>query len=152
MGEKKPRMDASTKAEVRQRVLPDDHFEFRDDDVGNRVDAEHDFRPVLGWREARLRREFAHIYPCLVPDVWELAAIVVDKVLAWRLQQRRGLVGRDRVLDPRHFDLRGSFQAVTTTSLEQYRDRRRWMGAQDAALAGTQFRGETKDVAASYLA
>jgi hypothetical protein len=130
MCEKKPRIVASTKAQVRQRVLPDDHFDFRDGDVASRVDAEPESRPVLRGREARLRSEYAHVYPCLVPDVWELAAIVVDKVLAWQLQQRRGLVDRDRVLDPRHFDFRGSFEAVKgargATPLEKYRDRRRW--------------------------
>ncbi len=108
MSEKQPDIDPFTKANVRQRVLSDDHFEFRDGDAATPVLAQHGHKPVPQCRQARLRPECAHIYPCLVPDIWELAAVVVEKVIAWRLQQRRGLVERARVLDPRHFDFRDS--------------------------------------------
>jgi len=110
VGEKKPDIVAFTQGNLRPRVLPDDHFEFRGGGAatpgGERAQQKHP--PMPRAREARLRPEHAEIYPCLIPDVWELAAVVVEKVMAWQLQQRRGLVDRDRVLDPRHFDFRES--------------------------------------------
>jgi hypothetical protein len=108
VSEKQPDIDPFTKANVRHRVLSDDHFEFRDGDAATPVLAQHEHKPVPQCRQARLRPEYAHIYPCLVPDIWELAAVVVEKVIAWRLQQRRGLMERAQVLDPRHFDFRDS--------------------------------------------
>jgi hypothetical protein len=38
-------------------------------------------------REARLRPEFAALYPPLVPDTWETAAEMGAKVLLWQVQQ-----------------------------------------------------------------
>jgi hypothetical protein len=83
-------------ADGRSRVLADDHFEFR----GSALQSPR--------REARLRLEYARVYPCLNPGLWELAAVVTEKVTAWRLQQRRALLDRDRVLDPQHFEFRES--------------------------------------------
>jgi hypothetical protein len=83
-------------ADSRSRVLSDDHFEFR-------VSALQSHR-----REARLRSEHARVYPCLTPDLWELAAVVTEKVTAGRLQRHRALLDRDRVLDPQHFEFRNS--------------------------------------------
>jgi hypothetical protein len=111
VSENPPDIDPVPKANVRNRVLPDHHFEFRGGAaVPMREPAQHQDQPVLRSREARLRSEYAHIYPGLIPGIWELAAVVVEKVIAWRLQLRRGLVDRDRVLDPRHFDFRGSYR------------------------------------------
>ncbi|HZA97944.1 MAG TPA: hypothetical protein VE399_04150 [Gemmatimonadales bacterium] len=113
MSEKKPEIIAPTKVNVRPRELSDEHFEFRGgggampDDYPRPKD-----QPVPLAREARLRPEYSQFYPCLVPNMWELAAIVVEKVIAWRLQQRRGLVDRDRVLDPRHFEFRDRQRAA----------------------------------------
>ena len=106
MSEKKPEIVACTKAEVRYRVLSDDHFEFRGGDAASPVHPQYKDQPTPRCREARLRPEHAHIYPCLIPEIWEPASAVVEKVIAWRLQQRRGLTERDRVLNPRHFDFR----------------------------------------------
>jgi hypothetical protein len=83
-------------ADSRSRVLADDHFEF----WGSALQTPR--------REARLRLEYAPVYPCLNPGLWELAAVVTEKVTAWRLQQRRALLDRDRVLDPQHFEFRDS--------------------------------------------
>jgi hypothetical protein len=59
-------------------------------------------------REARLRPEFAQSYPTLNPDMWESAAVLTEKVIAWRLQHDVGGLFRwDRVLNPEHFEFRG---------------------------------------------
>ena len=107
MDAKKPDNLAFSKENPRCRILPDDHFEFRGGGTPLPVwKRARDQYPQMPVREARLRPEHAGIYPCLTPDVWELAAVVAEKVIAWQLQQRRGLVDRDRVLDPQHFDFR----------------------------------------------
>jgi hypothetical protein len=59
-------------------------------------------------REARLRPEFAHLYPALEPDRWAPAAMMADRVVAWLLRQPdRGYVAPERVLKSEHFDFRG---------------------------------------------
>jgi hypothetical protein len=58
-------------------------------------------------REARLRPEFAHLYPSIAADQWELAAVMADRV-AWLLRRpNAGRVATDRVLPPEHFEFRG---------------------------------------------
>ena len=39
-------------------------------------------------REARLKPEFAELYPPLVPGIWETAAEMGAKVLLWQVQQQ----------------------------------------------------------------
>ena len=59
-------------------------------------------------REARLRPEYAHLYPMLVPGAWDAAALTADKVAAIRLQQLADTyVLHDRVLPEAHFEFRG---------------------------------------------
>jgi len=59
-------------------------------------------------REARLRPEFAHLYPPLDPGRWEPAALLADRVVAWLLRQPdRGFVAPERVLRSEHFEFRG---------------------------------------------
>jgi hypothetical protein len=66
-------------------------------------------REQPGLREARLRPEFAAQYPYLTPGVWELAAVLSDRVLANVLARPGGrFISRDRALDPAHFEFRGS--------------------------------------------
>jgi len=84
--EKNPEIVTFTKTELRPRVLSDEHFEFRD------VEAQD----VPRYREARLRPEYEHLYPWLIPSVWHPAAVVVEKAVFWAHQQRRGLVAGDR--------------------------------------------------------
>jgi hypothetical protein len=61
-----------------------------------------------GIREARLRAEFAHLYPALEPGRWEVAARMADQVVAWLLRQPdRGYVAPERVLRSEHFEFRG---------------------------------------------
>ena len=60
-------------------------------------------------RHARLRPEFAALYPALEPDVWMTAAEAGAKVLFWQLQQAgTSALGR-RILEAAHFDFRGGW-------------------------------------------
>lgn len=61
-------------------------------------------------REARLRPEYAHLYPGQRAGVWEVAAVVVDRIVAARLLGG-GLAMRGRVLSDSHFDFRGGMDA-----------------------------------------
>jgi hypothetical protein len=59
-------------------------------------------------REARVRPEFAHLYPMLEPGAWAAAALVAEKVAAIRLLQLADTyVYHDRVLTDAHFEFRG---------------------------------------------
>jgi hypothetical protein len=59
-------------------------------------------------REARLRPEFAHLYPPLEPGRWEPAALLADRVVAWLLRQpNRGYLAPERALRSEHFEFRG---------------------------------------------
>jgi hypothetical protein len=59
-------------------------------------------------REARLKAEFAHLYPPLEPGRWESAALLADRVVAWLVRQpNRGYVAPERVLRSEHFEFRG---------------------------------------------
>ena len=59
-------------------------------------------------REARVRTEFAHLYPMLVAGAWAPAALVAEKVAAVRLLQLADTyVLHDRVLTDAHFEFRG---------------------------------------------
>jgi hypothetical protein len=59
-------------------------------------------------REARLRPEFADLYPTLTPGQWEPAARIAEVVLARiLLLQISETPLPDRVLDERHFEFRG---------------------------------------------
>jgi hypothetical protein len=57
-------------------------------------------------REARLKPEFAYLYPPLEGGRWESAAILADRMAAWLLRQHRGYVSANRVLRTEHFDFR----------------------------------------------
>ena len=59
-------------------------------------------------REARLRPEFAHLYPMLEAGAWGPAALIAEQVAATRLQQLSDTyVFHDRVLTDAHFEFRG---------------------------------------------
>ena len=59
-------------------------------------------------REARLKPEYAHLYPPLQPDRWLPAALMADQVVAWLLRQPgKGFVAPERVLQSAHFEFRG---------------------------------------------
>lgn len=59
-------------------------------------------------REARLRPEFAHLYPTLTAGQWEPAARVAEAVLArLLLLEITEAPLEDRVLNEEHFEFRG---------------------------------------------
>jgi hypothetical protein len=59
-------------------------------------------------REARLRPEYAQLYPMLEPGKWESASVMAEKVAAIRLLQLADTyVLHDRVLADAHFEFRG---------------------------------------------
>jgi len=67
-------------------------------------------------REARLKPEFAHLYPPLEPNQWESAARMADRMVAWLLRQPdRGYVAPDRVLRSEHFEFRGGSEKPEST-------------------------------------
>jgi hypothetical protein len=68
-------------------------------------------------REARLKPEFAALYPPLTPDVWEPAAEIGARVLLWQVQQQGTAALGTRLLDARHFDFRGGWSRGAETDL-----------------------------------
>ena len=68
-------------------------------------------------REARLKLEFADLYPPLVPGVWEPAAEMGAKVLLWQVQQQGTDALNSRILDQRHFEFQGGWYRGGETDL-----------------------------------
>jgi hypothetical protein len=58
-------------------------------------------------REARLRSEWAELYPGISTDVWYVAAQLVPVVLRHRMQDRAGWEFSERILIDEHFEFRG---------------------------------------------
>ncbi len=56
-------------------------------------------------REARLKPEFAALYPGLQADVWVPAADAAAQVLV--MMRRADATFEDRVMNERHFEFRG---------------------------------------------
>jgi hypothetical protein len=64
-------------------------------------------------REARLKPEFAHLYPPVEPGRWEPAAAMADRIVAWLLRQpSRGYMAPERVLRSDHFEFRGGTEKL----------------------------------------
>jgi hypothetical protein len=58
-------------------------------------------------RRARVRREFAELYPEIVPDMWISASRVARLVGRSRRNSRTNLVAGTRILSDAHFEFRG---------------------------------------------
>jgi hypothetical protein len=75
-------------------------------------------------REARLRPEFAHIYPELIPGQWEPAARIARVILArYLVQQMTDAPSPDRALDEGHFEFRGAAEPPRANFRERTQDR-----------------------------
>ena len=57
-------------------------------------------------REARLRPEYADLYPGVQPDVWLPATVVGQQLLLWHLASAAVPQG-ERLLTDGHFEFRG---------------------------------------------
>ena len=57
-------------------------------------------------REARLKPEYASLYPAIKPGVWLTADAVVERLRS-RDQRREALGARGRLLSDEHFEFRG---------------------------------------------
>ena len=60
-------------------------------------------------REARLRPEFAELYPALEPGVWLPATTVGQQLLLWHLAKRVTPEG-ERLMAEEHFEFRGGLR------------------------------------------
>jgi hypothetical protein len=60
-------------------------------------------------REARLKSQYAHLYPPIAPDVWTPAAEVGARMLFWQVQRLGTVELGDRLLDGQHFEFRGGW-------------------------------------------
>jgi hypothetical protein len=63
------------------------------------------FRPSL--RQARLKPEFAELYPPLEAGEWIPASVASARMLLWQTRQPGAAQLAQRTLDPQHFDFRG---------------------------------------------
>ena len=60
-------------------------------------------------REARLRPEFAELYPALEPGVWLPATTVGQQLLLWHLAKALTPEG-ERLMAEEHFEFRGGLR------------------------------------------
>jgi hypothetical protein len=60
-------------------------------------------------REARLRPEYADLYPTLQPGVWTPASDLGRQLLLWHLTAGRAPEG-ERLMSEEHFEFRGGVQ------------------------------------------
>ena len=58
-------------------------------------------------REARLRPEYAALYPGVEPDVWYTAATLAEHLLGRFLREGEDRPPPERILDDTHFEFRG---------------------------------------------
>jgi hypothetical protein len=58
-------------------------------------------------REARLRPEWADLYPGVQPDIWYVAAELVPQVLRYRMRDQGAWDFSRRILVDDHFEFRG---------------------------------------------
>jgi hypothetical protein len=72
---------------------------------------------VTAIRHARLKPEFAHLYPALEAGVWMTAAEAGAKVLFWQLQQSGADALGRRLLATAHFEFRGGWERGGATDL-----------------------------------
>ena len=57
-------------------------------------------------REARLRPQYASLYPALQPDTWQAASAIGRQLLLWHLTAP-ALPPGERLMSEEHFEFRG---------------------------------------------
>jgi hypothetical protein len=57
-------------------------------------------------REARLKLEYASLYPGLKPGIWMAASVIGQQLLLWHLTAPAMPPG-ERLMEEEHFDFRG---------------------------------------------
>ena len=70
-------------------------------------------------REARLKPEYAHLYPYLVPGIWDRASTIAVKTVEAMAQNPEGQPPGGRILTDEHFDFRGGGEAVFNASRQR---------------------------------
>ncbi len=60
-------------------------------------------------REARLRPQYAALYPALQPDTWQAASAIGRQLLLWHLTAP-ALPEGERLMSEEHFEFRGGGQ------------------------------------------
>lgn len=87
-------------------------------------------------REARLRPQYAHLYPCIPPGTWLPATTVAERLLRFAVAMvGPGFRLPERMLDEEHFDFRGGIAPQGTGGGVGIRERARerasarWHGA-----------------------
>jgi hypothetical protein len=73
-------------------------------------------------REARLRPEFAHLYPGLTPGRWEPASRIAEAVLANVLLHEMAEAPFAGRLDEAHFEFRGGAEAERASLTDRRSD------------------------------
>ena len=71
----------------------------------------------LSIREARLKPQYAHLYPPVAAGVWTPAAEVGARMLFWQVQRSGTVELGDRLLDGTHFEFRGGWTRGETAAL-----------------------------------
>ena len=71
-------------------------------------------------REARLRPEYAALYPVIEPGVWMRASDVGRQLLLWHLTTAK-VPDADRVMSEEHFEFRGGHRRALTDSEQRTR-------------------------------
>lgn len=64
-------------------------------------------------REARLKPEYADLYPPLSPSAWTAAAEIGAKLLFWHIKSIGALPSGERLLNNEHFEFRGGWNRGT---------------------------------------
>jgi hypothetical protein len=57
-------------------------------------------------REARLKPEYASLYPGLKPGIWTAASVIGQQLLLWHLTTSASPPG-ERLMEDEHFEFRG---------------------------------------------